>query len=472
MITQSIKRIKKYHYSAIVPLTLIFADLWVIVFLFDLLSQVWWFFQIEAESYSLLKINILLTWILSGILTESYKVENLDTHKKILNRTIKHVGVHIIFAFALVLILGGPSMNLKQLLFLSAAIYGAVTATRLVMLQSYNKIKHKFPAQKNIIIIGNSPRGKELIKHFKATTSLPLKFYGFFDNKEPVSEDDKNNYIGKLEDVKKFCVENEINEIYYTLDQDKKFFAELSDFADEHFMFLGIIPDIGDLDLTRKVDALLVNDSRIPVIAARKLPLHVLINRQIKRIFDILFSGLVLLVLFLTVFPIIAIIIKLDSKGPILFKQLRPGRNNKLFYCYKFRTMKVGSDDSKQATKNDNRITKIGAFLRKTSLDELPQFYNVLIGDMSVVGPRPNLVKHLEEYPKEIKEYSQRHWILPGITGLSQVNGLRGETKLTEEMKKRVELDLFYVENWCLALDIKIILRTVINVIKGEDKAY
>ncbi len=197
-----------------------------------------------------------------------------------------------------------------------------------------------------------------------------------------------------------------------------------------------------------------------------------MVNAQIKRLFDILFSGLVLLVLSVSLFPVIALLIKIDSSGPILFRQLRPGRNNRLFWCYKFRTMKVNDQIEVQASKNDTRITRIGAFLRKTSLDELPQFFNVLIGDMSVVGPRPNMQNQLLYYSKHIPEYPIRHTITPGITGYAQVSGFRGETKELYLMKKRVEYDLEYMQNWSLSFDIKIIWLTILNMIKGEENAY
>lgn len=471
MVSSTIKRIRKYHYSAIVPLILVVADLLIIVFLFDLMNHIWPVTE-STGSLNFLNINVALSWILAGFITWSYKVEHIDKAKKIIFRTWLNFAVYLFLTFGLLYMIGGTSFEAAELLFISTIIFGTIISARVVMFHMYILLKHKFPSPKNIIIIGNNNRAKALSKHFLSTTSLPLKFFGIFDNNPPSEEDGKVKYLGKLEDVKKFCLENEVNEIYYTLDQDKDFFRELSMFADDNFIFLGVIPEIGSQDFNRPLDAILVNDSRIPVITSRKLPLQALINRQIKRLFDIIFSATVLLILSVTLFPIIAIAIRLDSPGPILFKQLRPGRNNKLFPCYKFRTMKVGSDDKKQATKNDSRITRVGAFLRKTSMDELPQFYNVLRGDMSVVGPRPNLVVHLEEYQKQIREYPQRHWILPGITGISQVNGLRGETKDPELMRKRVELDLFYLENWCLAMDIKIIIKTVTNMLKGEDAAY
>jgi putative colanic acid biosynthesis UDP-glucose lipid carrier transferase len=165
--------------------------------------------------------------------------------------------------------------------------------------------------------------------------------------------------------------------------------------------------------------------------------------------------------------------IKLDSKGPIFFRQMRSGKNGKPFWCHKFRTMTVNNEsDSKQASKNDSRITKVGAFLRKTSLDEFPQFYNVLIGDMSVVGPRPHMLKHTEEYSAIIDNFKVRHFINSGITGYAQVNGYRGETKDNSQMEKRVIYDNWYLENWSLSLDIKIIIKTVVNAIRGEKNAY
>jgi exopolysaccharide biosynthesis polyprenyl glycosylphosphotransferase len=193
----------------------------------------------------------------------------------------------------------------------------------------------------------------------------------------------------------------------------------------------------------------------------------------LKRAFDIVFSVLVISLIFPILFPILAILIKLSSKGPVFFKQLRTGKDNNSFYCYKFRTMRINQDsDKKQACKNDNRITKIGAFMRKTSLDELPQFFNVLQGDMSVVGPRPHMLLHTEEYSKIIDSFMVRHFVKPGITGWAQVNGYRGNTEAPELMAKRVAYDTWYLENWSLWLDITIIFKTVFNIFQGEENAF
>jgi putative colanic acid biosysnthesis UDP-glucose lipid carrier transferase len=181
-----------------------------------------------------------------------------------------------------------------------------------------------------------------------------------------------------------------------------------------------------------------------------------------KRVFDFLFAMLVVLLLLSWFIPLMALIIKLDSPGPVFFRQLRSGRYNIPFYCLKFRSMKVnGEADSLQASKEDARITRVGAFIRKTSIDELPQFLNVLIGDMSVVGPRPHMLKHTEQYAQIIDNFMDRHYITPGITGWAQIKGLRGETRETKAMVARVNADLWYLYNRSLFLDIKIIFLTI-----------
>jgi putative colanic acid biosysnthesis UDP-glucose lipid carrier transferase len=185
-------------------------------------------------------------------------------------------------------------------------------------------------------------------------------------------------------------------------------------------------------------------------------------NEMTKRAFDVLFAALVVLFILSWFIPIMAMLIKMESSGPVFFKQLRSGKNNKPFYCFKFRSMVVNKEaDVLQARHHDPRITRIGAFIRKTNIDELPQFINVLLGDMSVVGPRPHMLKHTEEYSRKIKNYMVRHAVTPGITGWAQVSGLRGETIQDEAMVNRVKADLWYMENRSLSLDIKIIVLTV-----------
>lgn len=201
--------------------------------------------------------------------------------------------------------------------------------------------------------------------------------------------------------------------------------------------------------------------------------LHGKVNRFIKRSFDILVSGIFLCLAFPVTYLIVGLLIKCTSKGPIIFKQKRNGLHGKEFYIYKFRSMRENEEsDEQQATKEDARKTKIGNFMRRTNIDEIPQFINVFLGDMSIVGPRPHMVKHTEEYSKQVDSFMVRHWVKPGITGWSQVTGLRGEIKSIEQITKRVEGDIWYIEHWSFPLDIYIIFKTIVNIIKGEKEAY
>lgn len=193
----------------------------------------------------------------------------------------------------------------------------------------------------------------------------------------------------------------------------------------------------------------------------------------LKRALDVILSLLALIFLLSWLFPIIAVAVKLSSKGPVLFKQRRHGKNNRIFYCYKFRTMRMNEfADVMQASKTDPRVTDVGRFLRKNSLDELPQLINVLKNDMSLVGPRPHAVPMNEIFSKEIDNYAFRHSVKPGITGLAQAKGYRGEVEQFYDIYGRVKLDLFYIKNWCVWLDVKIVFWTIHSILFIRTKAY
>ena len=212
---------------------------------------------------------------------------------------------------------------------------------------------------------------------------------------------------------------------------------------------------------------------QLPVLRSHDESLSTMENRIKKRLVDLFISSMVIIFILSWLIPIIGLIIKIQSPGPIFFKQPRSGRNNKSFGCYKFRSMVINKDSGKQqATKGDKRITPIGAFLRKSNLDEFPQFINVFLGQMSVVGPRPHMLSHTEHYSQLIQHYMVRQFVKPGITGWAQVNGYRGETKEPELMAKRVEFDIEYMSNWSAMLDFKIVCMTAINMVKGEKNAY
>jgi putative colanic acid biosynthesis UDP-glucose lipid carrier transferase len=323
---------------------------------------------------------------------------------------------------------------------------------------------------RRVVIVGATRSGKELYDFFRSHDSSGYIFKGFFDNYPNFDIVNRRLVKGTIDDLKEFCERENVDEIYFALPlTHKDLLARLTKFADDQCIYFRIAPDFSEV--VRSSHYVYLYDS-IPVVTPRKEPLGITVNAALKRVFDVGFSLCVITLLFPFIVPVIAIAIKLDSDGPVIFKQLRPGRKNKLFECYKFRTMKVNTNTEQMATKGDMRVTRVGKFLRKTSLDELPQFVNVLFGNMSVVGPRPNLISQLEEYSKTIKKYRMRHFVPPGITGYAQVNGCRGEIKNRESMEKRVELDVAYMENWSIQLDLQIILKTVTNILKGDKQAY
>ncbi|WP_431293743.1 exopolysaccharide biosynthesis polyprenyl glycosylphosphotransferase [Pedobacter sp. P26] len=268
------------------------------------------------------------------------------------------------------------------------------------------------------------------------------------------------------------AVESGVKEIYVAIAPHRmNDVSRLVSVADQQCVRLKFVPDIGGALAAPYTISYMGGE--FPMITLRNEPLEIMGNRFKKRAFDVIFSAFVIVFVMSWLYPIIAILIKLQSPGPVLFKQLRSGRNDEPFWCWKFRSMKINKDsDHKQATKDDDRITKIGRFLRKTSLDEMPQFFNVFFGSMSVVGPRPHMLKHTEEYKKIISQFMVRHFLKPGITGWAQVNGFRGETKEDDAMENRVKFDIFYLENWTAMLDVKIIFMTVINALRGEENAY
>jgi Undecaprenyl-phosphate glucose phosphotransferase len=314
--------------------------------------------------------------------------------------------------------------------------------------------------------VGYGDLARELRKFFIFHPEHGYKFFGYFDDNYS-----GQHIKGKISEVFDFCLNNRIDEIYCCLpDLEPEIVQELIDFSEEHFMKCKIIPDFRGFPY-KGVEVQLYD--YIPVLKVRPQPLDDSFNRFIKRAFDVIFSSIIILFILSWLMPLISLLIILDSRGPILFKQLRHGKNNKPFVCYKFRTMVQNKDaDLKQATKNDPRITSVGSFLRKTSLDEIPQFFNVFFGEMSVIGPRPHPLHLNNSFKPQIDKFMLRHAVKPGITGLAQAKGYRGETSNVHSMKNRVKLDKFYVENWSLVFDLKIIFLTVMHLLKGNQNAY
>lgn len=389
---------------------------------------------------------------------------------KIVQRSFYFVSVYV-FLFAVCLIFLNVGNDLATFLVIyylaSLLTFSLWRVLVRVMVKTYRRKGYN---AKNIIIIGAGKNGMELYHVIKTDLSYGFNVLGFFDD-NTILKDVLPNYLGSTNQVEEYVKNHDIDEIYCTIPgTNSEKISELLNFAEKNMIRFYIIPEF--YRNIKKSMILEVIES-IPLLTTRTEPLQLPYNRFIKRCFDIVFSAMVLTTVFPLLFLISGILIKLSSKGPILFKQKRNGLYGKVFECYKFRTMRVNEDaDKRQAVKDDPRTTKIGSFLRRTNLDEFPQFINVFRGDMSVVGPRPHMLKHTEQYSRLIDKYMVRHLVKPGITGWAQITGYRGETRTLEQMEGRVKRDVWYLENWSFFLDLKIIVVTIINMFRGESNAY
>ena len=318
--------------------------------------------------------------------------------------------------------------------------------------------------KRNVLIIGAGRMGKKIYEEIKRHPEMRYKTVGFLeDNNTDETNFVHNKIIGQLKDFEKILKTIKIDEVIIALPLSfEKTIEKIINIAEDHGVRLRLIPDIYRLTVQRVE---LANIGTVPVFQFSAIPLDDPFNRLLKRFFDLVFASSIL-ILFSPIIVMAAVAVKLSSKGPAFFVQLRTGYNQNNFKCYKIRSMKdlpPSIQNTLQATVNDPRKTKIGDFLRRTNIDELPQFWNVLKGDMSVVGPRPHMLNHTKEFNQRVDKYMIRHFIKPGITGWAQVNGWRGPTDTDEKLRKRIEYDLWYMENWSLWLDIKIIFKTIFS---------
>jgi len=343
-------------------------------------------------------------------------------------------------------------------------------AERLCVRKMLTRVRANKRNTKSVLLIGNVKSVYEIYK----TLSNPEYGYnikGIFYDGESEFPEFESMKLGEYNDIYPWLMSHgEVNEIYGFIPSERQDMINMiGKFADNHLIRFYYVPIVDVFD--SKIAISFIDGT--PIIAKRIEPLSKLHNMFIKRTFDLLVSSMVLVFIFPWLFAFVAIMIKIKSPGPIFFKQARTGLDGKIFLCYKFRTMKVNKDADKiQATKDDPRKYPFGDFMRKTNIDEFPQFINVFKGEMSLVGPRPHMLLHTDEYSKLINRFMVRHLAKPGITGLAQVTGFRGETKYIDQMEGRVRKDIEYIENWTFFLDIKIMIKTVTNMFGGEKNAY
>ena len=390
--------------------------------------------------------------------------------EKVVGQAIKLVLIHAGLFVSLTTFLGPLDVSWRLVLRFYILFF-LVLATWWVVSRKLVKIyrNHGFNF-KRVIVIGGGTVGVKLINEMIGDLGYGYHIVGFFDN-NPKARSASAVYQGTLDDVEQFVKTHQVDEMFCAVPdaEDNQNVARMMRIADNNAVDFYYVPQFGRT-VTRQFELSSVGD--VPILAVHPSPLKNPINRLIKQTFDFLVSSVLLILSPLVIIPV-AIGIKLSSPGPIFFVQKRTGYRGQAFNCYKFRTMRVNNDsDTLQASKGDPRVTRFGNFLRRTSIDELPQFFNVWRGDMSIVGPRPHMVAQTEMYSELIDKYMLRHTIKPGITGWAQVRGYRGQTEELWQMEKRVEFDVWYAENWTFLLDLKIIARTVLNALHGEDNAY
>jgi putative colanic acid biosynthesis UDP-glucose lipid carrier transferase len=416
---------------------------------------------------------LLFTWFVAAFFTRLYKDRNTSKFTE-----------EVIFVF---------NALFSQFILITAILYifreqkSIPTSSILVLLIAFGLIQLtlKYFVRKRIhwsyyndtalsqrlLIVGTAESIKELAQTIKKHFYLGYRCVGY------LSESDINvqdiPYFGQPQLLKGVIDEVKIDKLIVALpDLSESDIRSYLDTCDAKGIKTYIVPNYHQFTSTSfEIDQI----GLIPVINLRALPLDKFENKFLKRFFDVIFSSLFLLLIGSWLFPIVALIIKLNSKGSVFFVQERWGVNNKMIRCIKFRTMfqNNGSEEIFQHTKrNDPRVTSVGKWLRKLNIDEMPQFLNVLMGSMSVVGPRPHVTPQNEDFMQKIDSYLLRHLIKPGVTGWAQVNGARGEMSELQHMQTRLNYDLYYIHRWTFLLDIQIILQTIINMFKGDDHAY
>ncbi len=408
-----------------------------------------------------------LFWVFSSFFTGFYRVYRYTKVYHIFSLLAFQFIIFFLGFFAFfTLFREGEIVNNQTLILIT--IFTSVTFFKILFIFALKKYRSSGNNYRKVVVLGMDSSAKKIIELFNTKKELGYVFLGFFSDKSST----KKEFLGKINASFNYVIENEIDEIYCALSiLNKEQIKTVTKFANENNRVLKLIPESNEL-YSKNLNREYYGDSNL-ILNVRKLPFEYSENHFIKRVFDIVFSFFTIVFVLSWLTPVIWILIKMESKGPAFFKQKREGLNGGQFVCYKFRSMNVHTVSAISHTaKNDQRVTKFGAFLRRTSLDELPQFFNVIRGNMSVVGPRPHLKSLSLEYQKDVGNYMERHAVKPGITGLAQVSGYRGEIKKKADIKNRIRFDIFYIENWSFLLDVKIIFQTVFNVFKGEEKAY
>lgn len=417
----------------------------------------------EVTITSIFPLSIL--WTLISGLRKDYKIGRTDeldlTIKRLLGTLAWFLGASAI----LWLPLRSPSLQIMPVFCLGVGMSILMSSFRVGVHLILRQYRAKGNNYRNAIIIGKGRTSPKLVDVFRIRKEFGINFLGYFDD-QSVCDLTRGGVLDFFEQAQDL----DLDLIYIHEKLESTIVKQVIDFADENYIKVKMIPG-GSLQLEKSLSFSKYGD--LFVINVNDIPLDNVFNGFAKRAFDIIFSSLVIIFILSWLIPLVGILINIESRGPVFFIQKRNGINNNVFSCLKFRSMTPNDySDTKQATKNDPRVTKIGSFLRNSSLDEMPQFINVLLGDMSIVGPRPHTIPMNQTFKSQIHRYNSRHKIRPGITGLAQIRGYRGEIENPYQIRSRVKLDSFYINNWTFLLDLDIMVKTIHELIFNRENAY
>ncbi len=417
----------------------------------------------QTEFSAFLPLSLL--WILISSLRKDYKIGRTDEYDK----TLSSFSVTLIWFLGATAILWTPLqegnyrwIQIGALGLTLGLLMGIFRVAVQMVLKKYRASGNNY---QNAIIVGKGSTSPRLVDVLRIRKDFGINFLGYFDDQA-----DCEQTKGSVEDLFEKVPKMNVDLIYIHEKLESSLVKRVIDFADENYIKVKMIPG-KSLQLEKSLSFSRYGD--FFVINVNDIPLDHPLNSFAKRVFDLAFASLVTVFILSWLIPLVGVLIKLESRGPVFFIQKRNGLNNKVFDCLKFRSMTPNDyADSHQATKDDPRVTRIGAFLRNTSLDEMPQFLNVLMGSMSIVGPRPHTLPMNDTFRTQIERYNSRHKIKPGITGLAQVRGYRGEIENSFQIRSRVRLDYFYINNWSFLLDLEIMVKTVYELLFNRENAY
>ncbi|NOU46062.1 MAG: exopolysaccharide biosynthesis polyprenyl glycosylphosphotransferase [Bacteroidales bacterium] len=424
-------------------------------------------FRVFGAKYILFYLYLNISWLSLIIIFGAYRMSR-NTQKKAILFTYLKIIIFFFFLFLMffqiVSLAYYPRTFIK---YLFPAFFALLIIWKYTLYYSFLLYRKRGFNYRNVLIIGYSVKSDELYQYFSNNIWHGYRCLGFIDEKS----DDSGQILGNWNDLNKIIRNLEIDEVYLALEAiPKEKLSAITEVLSNFPLKIRIVTDLGNFS-NKNIELAIYGN--IPVIEIHPGPLSFWYNKLLKRAFDLFVSTFVIVIILSWLTPLLIFISFLTDRKGVFFRQSRTSIEGKEFTILKYRSMTINADaDIKEAKHNDERITSLGRLLRKTSLDELPQFYNVFVGTMSVVGPRPHMLAHTEQYRKIVKHFMLRHAVKPGITGLAQINGYRGEIRKLSDIKNRVELDVQYIKNWSFTFDMKIIALTFWVLIRGQKEAY